>query len=201
MTRNINARLGLAVASGALALVLAGCSGGSATPSGDATVATTTTATTMADAAAGTTAGTTAGTPQGSDDFCAMAIDAVAAADELSAGMKDLDTAMSSNDIDALHKAGRAIVDYSPQATAFYKAGANAAEDQATKDAFNGMTDFVSKYSVLMGQAAVDATSVSSFMVAVATILNDPDTVPLLTQAADWANTVKDFSTTHCSLT
>ncbi len=115
--------------------------------------------------------------------------------------MDDLNTAMSTMDVNALHSAGQGILDHSDQATAFYSAGAAAADDQATKDAFNGMVSFVSDYSVIMGQAAVDADSVPAFMGSVAVILNEPATVPLLSNAGDWATTVKDYTTAHCPLT
>ncbi len=196
---SITSRTRRAIVVGAIAslsLTLSACSGGS--PSGSSSSA----SSAAGPATAGATEGaTTAPTIVASDDFCANAIAAVAAADDFSAAMNDLNTAMSSNDINALHTAGQALMDHSDQATAFYAAGAAAADDQATKDAFNGMVSFVSDYATLMGQAAVDAASVPAFMGAVATIIADPATVPLMSNAGDWATTIKDFTTAHCSLT
>ena len=108
---------------------------------------------------------------------------------------------MSSNDVTALHTAGQAVLDHNDQAVAFYAAGVQIADDQATKDAFQGMSDFVTEYSSKVGQAAVDAPSVPEYMGAVAAIITDPATTPLLSQAGDWATTVKDYTVAHCSLT
>ncbi len=195
MKRTSSARAGITGAAIILTLILAGCGGGSSTPSGDATVGVTAAATGGA-----TTDATAAPSILASDDFCAMAVDAIAAADDLAAGTNELNTAMSTNDVEALHSAGHAILDHSDQATAFYAVGATVADDQATKDAFDGMTTFVADYSVRMGQAAVDATSVPAFMTAVTSIIADPATTPLLTSTGEWATTVKDFATQHCSL-
>lgn len=193
MKRTSRARAGITGVAIILALVLAGCRDGSGTPSGDAI--------TGSAPAGATSDATSVPTIAASDDFCATAVDSIAAADDIAAATNDLNTAMSTNDVDALHTAGQAILDHNDQAMAFYAAGASVADDQATKDAFLGMIDFVTDYSTKMGQAAVDAPSVPEFMAAVATIVTDPATTPLLTQAGDWATTVKDYTVAHCSLT
>jgi hypothetical protein len=169
-----------------LALSLSGCSGGS----GDG----------------GSTAGPTVGamgTPsiQGGDDFCDMAVRALAAEGAVNKASEDLSAAMTSGDLDALHAASQAILDNAAEATTFYALGADVADDQATKAAFDGLGQFVADYSIPMGQAGVDAASVPDYTSSITTLFADPALQPLLGSAAGWAQTTSDFAKAHCAIT
>jgi hypothetical protein len=176
------ARVGIAGIAIVLSLTLAGCRSGDSSTTG----------------AAGTT-----GAPsiQGGDEFCNIAVAALASAGDVTKASNDLTKAMTGNDVNALHAASQAILDNSAQATHFYSLGASAASDQATKDAFNGLSQFVAQYSVPMGQAGVNAASVPAFVSSITRLFSDPTLKPLLTNAATWAQATSTFTKQHCAIT
>ena len=137
---------------------------------------------------------------QGGDEFCNIAVAALASAGDVTKASTDLVTAMTGNDINALHVASQAVLDNSTQTLHFYSLGADAASDQATKDAFNGLTQFVEQYSVPMGQAGVNAATVPAFSTSIRTLFSDPSLAPLLQNAAGWAQATSAFTKQHCAI-
>jgi hypothetical protein len=107
---------------------------------------------------------------------------------------------MTSGDLDALHVASQAVLDNAVLATRFYSLGADAADDQATKDAFNGLADFVANYSIPMGQAGVDAASVPEYTSEITTLFTNPELLPLLENTTGWATTTHDFTVEYCGI-
>lgn len=188
MNHTRHARASFACASIALTFVLtlAACSSG-----GDDATST-----------GGSTVGSTdAPDIKGGDKFCDIAVASLAAEGEVNKASEDLTAAMTSNDVNALHAASQAILDNAGAATTFYSLGAAAADDQATKDAFNGLGQFVAEYSIPMGQAGVDAASVPDFTSSITTLFANPDLQPLLANAAGWARATSDFTKQHCAIT
>jgi len=152
------------------------------------------------DSSTGAVGATGAPSIQGGDEFCNIAVAALASAGDVTKASTDLVTAMTGNDINALHTASQQILDNSTQATHFYTLGAAAANDQATKDAFTGLSQFVAQYSVPMGQAGVSAATVPAFTASITTLFSDPALKPLLQNAAGWAQTTSTFTKQHCAI-
>lgn len=165
------------------AFALAGCGGGTDSP-GDV----------------GSTAAIDDPIIGGGDEFCDIAVESLAAEDEVNKASEDLQAAMNSGDIDALHAASQAVLDNAVLATRFYTLGAAAADDPATKDAFNGLSRFVAEYSVVMGQAGVDAETVPEFMSSMTTLFTNPELLPLLQSTTGWATTTHDFAVEECGI-
>ena len=177
-------RIGIAALGAVLTLGLAGCGGGD----------------TDAPIAGPTDEVLETPTIVGGDDFCDIAVESLAAEGEVNKASEDLTAAMTSGDIDALHAASQAVLDNSVLATRFYSLGAAAADDQPTKDAFNGLADFVAEYSVAMGQAGVDAATVPEFTASITTLFTNPELQPLLQSAGGWATTTHDFTVAECGI-
>ena len=137
---------------------------------------------------------------QGGDEFCNIAVAALASAGDVTKASTDLVTAMTGNDINALHTASQQILDNSTQATHFYTLGATVADDQATKDAFTGLSQFVARYSVPMGQAGVSAATVPAFTTAIRTLFSDPSLTPLLQNVPGWTQATSAFTKQHCAI-
>jgi hypothetical protein len=166
-----------------LAFALAGCGGGSDTP-----------------VAAGSTDAVDDPIIGGGSEFCDIAEESLAAEGAVNQASDDLQAAMTSGDIDALHAASQAVLDNSVLATRFYTLGEAAADDQATKDAFSGLAQFVEEYSVAMGQAGVDAETVPEFTAAITTLFTNPELQPLLQSTTGWATTTHDFTVAECGI-
>ena len=166
-----------------LTFALAGCGGGSDSP-GDG----------------GSTAAVDDPIIGGGDEFCDIAVESLAAEGAVNKASDDLQAAMTSGDIDALHAASQAVLDNSVVATRFYTLGEAAADDQETKDAFNGLARFVAEYSVAMGQAGLDAETVPEFMSSITTLFTNPELQPLLQSTTGWATTTHDFTVEECGI-
>ena len=145
-------------------------------------------------------AGLTHGHRVPGDEFCNIAVAALASAGDVTKASTDLVTAMTGNDINALHTASQQILDNGTQATHFYTLGATVADDQATKDAFTGLSQFVAQYSVPMGQAGVSAATVPDFTTAIRTLFSDPSLTPLLQNVAGWTQATSAFTKQHCAI-
>jgi hypothetical protein len=179
-------RVGFAALGAVLALGLAGCGGGGEStdsPSDDSVVS-----------------GFETTAIAGGDEFCDIAVESLAAEELANKAADDLQAAMTSGDIDALHASSQAVLDNAAVATRFYTLGADAADDQATKDAFNGLARFVAEYSVAMGEAGVNAETVPEFMSSVTTLFTNPELQPLLQSTTGWATTTHDFTVEHCGI-
>jgi hypothetical protein len=177
-------RIGIAALGAVLTLGLAGCGGDDADPP----------------IAGPTDEVLETPTIVGGDEFCDIAVESLAAEGKVNKAAEDLSAAATSGDIDALHAASQAVLDNAVLATRFYSLGADAADDQPTKDAFNGLGDFVANYSIPMGQAGVDAASVPEYTSSITTLFTNPELLPLLQSVSGWATTTHDFTVEYCGI-
>ena len=206
MIHNSSPATGLlaAFATAAVALSLSACSAASPssasapTPSGGG-------ATPSATKSAPAVLGPAAPTVAASGDFCGESVAALAASatmssatDELSNAMSD-PAAISGNDLSALRTAGQAILDSSTASGAYFAHGALIADDQATKDAFTGLSSFVTGYEIPLAHAGPDSQSYGEFVTRVLAVINDSSLTTLADSAAGWTATARAFTATKCS--
>ena len=190
-------------ATAAVVMALSACSGASPTssaaptPSGGAATAT---ATSPAPPVLGPAAPTIAG----AGDFCGMSVAALAAFANMSAANDDLNSAMSDpaaisgTDLSALRTAGQAILDSSTPSAPFFAEGTKVAGDQATKDAFTGLSKYVSAYETPLAHAGLDSQSYGEFVTRVLAVINDTSLTALADNAAAWTETARAFAAAKC---
>jgi hypothetical protein len=142
----------------------------------------------------------------GGDEFCDIAVESLAAEGEVNAAADQLTAALSdaelqaSGDVGPLHDAGQQVVDNAALGVKFYDLGASAATDPAVKDAFTGLSSFVTNYSIPMGQLGVDATTYPEFLASLTQLFTDPELQPLLQSVSGWAATAHDFTVERCGI-
>lgn len=119
------------------------------------------------------------------------------ATDNLSTAMND-PAAISGTDLSALRTAGQAILDNSTVSAAYFAEGMRIADDQATKDAFSGLSDFVAKYEVPLGHAGLDSASYGEFVTRVLAVVGDSTLSALADKSTAWGTTIQTFTTAKC---
>jgi len=196
-------RLLAASVTAAVAMALSACSGASQTSSA-APTSSAGAATPSATSSAPPILGPAAPTIAIAGDFCDLSVAGLAALATMSAATDDLDSAMSDpaaiggTDLSALRTAGQAIVDNSAPSATFLAEGSRVAGDQATKDAFTGLSRYVSAYENPLAHAGLDSQSYGEFVTRVLAVINDSSLTALADGAAAWTETTRAFAAAKC---
>ena len=140
-------------------------------------------------------------------DFCSQAVASIAASKETTTATDGLNSAMvdpkslANGDMTSIHELSQKILDSAKVASAFYASGAASADDPDAKAAFKGLSEFVSKYSVPLAQAGLDATSMSDYVTSMTAMVANPELTPLLQKVPDWAAVVSNYTQKQCDIT
>lgn len=136
-----------------------------------------------------------------SGDFCSLAADATAASHGSSQSMDGINAALSDPggvDMTSIHDLSQQLLDSANVAAGFYASGAATADDPDAKEAFAGLSDVISAYSVPLAQAGLQATSMSAFSESVTALGDDPTTRDLLAEVVDWGYAASDYTEQQC---
>lgn len=104
----------------------------------------------------------------------------------------------SGTDMTSIHELSQQLLDSANVAAQFYASGAATADDPDAKEAFAGLADVMSAYSVPLAHAGIEATSMSEFSDSVTALVDDPATMYLLTQVVDWGYAASDYTEQQC---
>ena len=178
-----------------LGLGVGGCSSAASPASPQASTVPTTSVPTSAPGASGT-----------KGDFCSQAIASIAASKEATSATDKLNSEMvdpsnlTSGDMTSIHALSQKVLDSAKVASSFYASGAASADDPDAKAAFEGLSQFISQYSVPLAKAGLDATSMSDYITSVTAMGADPALTPLLKNVPNWAVVVSNYTQKKCDL-